>query len=261
MPICEACGQEMNTTRSCGVTTIEIEGVEYELIPYGQETRYGQGRYFRQPTAASDTRCHDCGVLVGGFHHPGCDVGECPRCHGQLLTCDCLGDQEGYDEQEEYREEGDENLVWEIEELFGEASDPNRIIYKGQEVIRGDEFPTHGSKRLKVVFESVGSDWLQAILLGSRADLPIEINGQRGTSFELWADTAPPEVYVGCEPREEQVVVQNAWDTGSGSTNFGMGAAGMIVEELPNGRRYRCNDAYPDDDFDDLVFRIERITE
>jgi hypothetical protein len=34
----------------------------------------------------------------------------------------------------------------------------------------------------------------------------------------------------------------------------------MIVEALPNGRRYRCNDGFADDDFDDLIFRLERVS-
>jgi hypothetical protein len=37
----------------------------------------------------SARRCHDCDVSPGGFHHPGCDMEECPRCHQQLLSCDC----------------------------------------------------------------------------------------------------------------------------------------------------------------------------
>lgn len=33
-------------------------------------------------------RCHDCGIAPGG-HHPGCDMERCPRCKGQLISCDC----------------------------------------------------------------------------------------------------------------------------------------------------------------------------
>jgi hypothetical protein len=37
--------------------------------------------------------------------------------------------------------------------------------------------------------------------------------------------------------------------------------AGMIVEEIENGFRYHCNDGYRDEDFNDIVFRIERCEE
>lgn len=40
---------------------------------------------------------------------------------------------------------------------------------------------------------------------------------------------------------------------------FGGGATSMIIEKLSGCvRRYRCNDWETDDDFDDIIFRIER---
>jgi hypothetical protein len=38
---------------------------------------------------ANEHACHDCRVLKGEFHAPGCDGEECPVCRSQLLSCDC----------------------------------------------------------------------------------------------------------------------------------------------------------------------------
>jgi hypothetical protein len=35
------------------------------------------------------TRCPDCFVNIGGFHHPGCRYEICPRCHERLAACGC----------------------------------------------------------------------------------------------------------------------------------------------------------------------------
>lgn len=32
-----------------------------------------------------EERCPDCGAKAGGFHHFGCDIENCPVCHGQML--------------------------------------------------------------------------------------------------------------------------------------------------------------------------------
>lgn len=56
-----------------------IGGTPYERIPYGRE----EGGPFPEP-------CHDCGVLRGQHHvELVCDMEECPRCHGQVIGCDC----------------------------------------------------------------------------------------------------------------------------------------------------------------------------
>jgi len=74
MAKCEDCGREMQLAPSCLTVPILIERTAYERIPWGK-TKAG--------------RCHDCGVEPGGVHHLGCDEERCPKCHRQLISCDC----------------------------------------------------------------------------------------------------------------------------------------------------------------------------
>lgn len=43
------------------------------------------------------SKCPDCGAKRGERHQHGCDVQRCPICGGQLLTCDCVYEVNGYD--------------------------------------------------------------------------------------------------------------------------------------------------------------------
>lgn len=88
MAICDHCNLEMETARSCVVALVEYpDGHMRESIPYGSEA---DGLLNVQP----HQRCHDCNVEQGGYHHPGCDVEECPECHTQLISCGCLNPKE-----------------------------------------------------------------------------------------------------------------------------------------------------------------------
>lgn len=58
------------------------DGTKYLAVPCSEEEVNITGR------------CHDCGVAVGGYHHPGCDMERCPKCGGQLISCGCLDEEE-----------------------------------------------------------------------------------------------------------------------------------------------------------------------
>lgn len=88
MSVCAFCEREMNEATSCTKNVILYSAPELDdggdwrfAIPYGHEGRGISGDDPRDEA----TRCHDCGVTIEGFHHPGCDVEESPFTGEQLL--------------------------------------------------------------------------------------------------------------------------------------------------------------------------------
>ena len=87
MAVCSWCDGEMTTAISCTVSAFHRKGRRFDLIPFGDEP----------DRRASGDRCGDCGVIRGGWHHPGCDLQRCPACGCQLMSCGCRFDEEGPD--------------------------------------------------------------------------------------------------------------------------------------------------------------------
>jgi hypothetical protein len=149
------------------------------------------------------------------------------------------------------------------------------VHYGGRELVRTDRFPIEGAQKLRVTFESTKSKYRQGIGVDLRKICETRVAGTVTSKKEwnvLWEDTAPKQVEIELLGPAEHALIFNVWQDlnrkpmpGSVSSRVPIewwtNGAAMIVEEIPNGRRYRCNDGEPDDDFDDLVFRIERVTE
>jgi len=82
MAKCEICGREMLSAKGCNIPKVHISGKVYDRI------RCGDPRDFCSDLGPGE-RCGDCGAMVGGIHHWGCDCERCPVCGGQMIGCDC----------------------------------------------------------------------------------------------------------------------------------------------------------------------------
>ena len=96
MAMCRVCESEMKTADGCLPLKVPTMAGEMERILYGEELNNPvpmPGRTQHGVVLGDPPRCHDCGVLPGHFHHIDCDWEECPNCHDQLISCDCIVDQ------------------------------------------------------------------------------------------------------------------------------------------------------------------------
>lgn len=110
MAVCTTCDREMmGSVLGCTGAVFEFRGcgsepVKFNPLRHGQETRYCE--------PLGPEPCHDCGAPIGTFHHPGCDMEECPKCLRQAISCDCLPFNR-------YEGQAEEHAA--IQQLFGRA--------------------------------------------------------------------------------------------------------------------------------------------
>lgn len=69
--------------------------------------RWGDERYPGERKRRITHTCHDCGVLPGQFHVPGCDMEQCPSCGGQNISCGCAHEALTADEVEALDKNGE----------------------------------------------------------------------------------------------------------------------------------------------------------
>ncbi len=66
---------------------VQAQTVTYMILGDRRPDRVRYGKETNGWTA--EHPCHDCRVIDGEYHVPGCDVEQCPECGGQLIGCDC----------------------------------------------------------------------------------------------------------------------------------------------------------------------------
>ena len=132
------------------------------------------------------------------------------------------------------------------------------IVYQGKTLVLGDDFPTEGAKQFRLFFEENNGSWRQGVALDVKGGFKVNRQVIR-RKIVLWQDTAPQIVDFELMGKPVTIHVYNVWDTGNGLMHSWHNGAAMIVEPVPFGRRYRCNDGLADDDFNDIIFRLERV--
>jgi hypothetical protein len=143
-----------------------------------------------------------------------------------------------------------------FEDYFNK-SDGKPFIYNGKEIKMSDKINLPSSEVvLKISFISTDSNWKQGIVLQTKGEF--DINGQKLPSkVVLWEDTAPTEVKMLVKSKDKVLFAYNVWDTGDGTMHYGHNGGAFYLEDKEEIRTYYCNDGYPDDDFNDLIFTIE----
>ena len=142
-----------------------------------------------------------------------------------------------------------------LEDLFLKSKG-QPIEYKGNVIQMVDHVPIKDGQQIRIIFESVNSDWKQGIYLST--DGEFQVNGQViKNAVVLWQNTAPREVAICVKSKKGECLVKNVWDVGDGVMHSWHNGAAMIVEKFEAKRLYRCNDGRADDDFDDLVVWLE----
>ncbi len=131
------------------------------------------------------------------------------------------------------------------------------IEYKGKTLILMDRLNIGKKARIGITFEKTNTEWEQGISL--KADKGIMVDGEKVKHYRLWEAHAPRYLEYDVETKNGELLIWNVWDTGNGSVDAWVGGAAMIAEDIDNGKIYYCNDGHLDDNFDDLVFKIEII--
>lgn len=131
------------------------------------------------------------------------------------------------------------------------------VLYNGKALLRLDRLEIGSKATIRVTLEECNSNWHQGVHL--RVDKGFTVDGKKVKDIRIWYNDEEKTVEYNLETKNGQLLVWNVWDVGDGVAHSWHNGAAMIIEDISNGKRYRCNDGHPDDNFNDLVFKIEVI--
>ena len=143
-----------------------------------------------------------------------------------------------------------------FQQLFMESKG-QPIQYEGKELKMVDRIPLPAiNTSLRIEFVSTDSKWKQGIVLQTKGDF--EVNGQKlPNKIVLWEHTAPKQLEMIVKSKDKTLVIYNVWETEDGTIHYWHNGGAFFIEKVNETIIYHCNDGYDDDDFDDLIFKLE----
>lgn len=144
----------------------------------------------------------------------------------------------------------------EFEQLFLE-SQGQPILYKGKELIMIDKINLlNNEANFKIKFLKTDSHLMQGIMLETKG--VFKVNGKKASiKIVLWENTAPEDINVCVNSKNKEVIIYNVWKSLDETIHYWHNGGAMYVQYFDNYRIYNCNDGFPDDDLNDLIFKIE----
>ncbi len=143
-----------------------------------------------------------------------------------------------------------------FQQLFMESKG-QPIQYEGKELKMVDRIPLPAiNTSLRIEFVSTDSKWKQGIVLQTKGNF--EVNGLKlPNKIVLWEHTAPKQLEMTVKSKDKTLVIYNVWETEDGTIHYWHNGGAFFIEEVNKAIIYHCNDGYADDDFDDLIFKLE----
>jgi hypothetical protein len=120
-------------------------------------------------------------------------------------------------------------------------------------VILIDAISVSTGEGIVLEFEEVNSEWRQGVWLG--IDGMMEVAGQKSPTMQIWEHNSPRSIEIKIIEARGPLHIYNIWDRGRGISSQA-NTSGMIVEEIQNVRRYRCQSISIEPHFRDMTFVI-----
>lgn len=153
---------------------------------------------------------------------------------------------------------------------FGELFRQGRsaeIQHRGRTIMLLDRVPAKLGEKFVVTLEQTASPYVQGVGMSEG----VEVFGERQKRAVVWEyfSLAPAErqmtrsklpfsFEVTCRNKAGYLSFYNMAEV-QGRQEWWHGGSCMMAQDIPDGRRYHCNDIELDDDFDDLVFSVVRL--